>query len=185
MRIGSHRVHPHPGRLDSGSHCGFGHPKQKIIIRRGHEDYPTRRRQDERPAFHCRHRRICQTYPALPTFRHRSHTGIAEHQKEKEADLLLKAFQPGDHIVLLDEHGREHRSVEFAAWMEKRMAAGLKRMVFVVGGPYGFSPRIYAKANEKVSLSRMTFSHQMIRLIFTEQIYRAMTIINGEPYHHE
>ena len=101
-----------------------------------------------------------------------------EQQKEKEADLLLKAFQPGDHIVLLDEHGREHRSVEFAAWMEKRM-------VFVVGGPYGFSPRIYAKANEKVSLSRMTFSHQMIRLIFTEQIYRAMTIINGEPYHHE
>ena len=97
-----------------------------------------------------------------------------EQQKEKEADLLLKAFQPGD-----------HRSVEFAAWMEKRMAAGLKRMVFVVGGPYGFSPRIYAKANEKVSLSRMTFSHQMIRLIFTEQIYRAMTIINGEPYHHE
>ena len=108
-----------------------------------------------------------------------------EHQKEKEADLLLKAFQPGDHIVLLDEHGREHRSVELAAWMEKRMAAGLKRMVFVVGGPYGFSPRIYEKANEKVSLSRMTFSHQMIRLIFTEQIYRAMTIINGEPYHHE
>ena len=108
-----------------------------------------------------------------------------EQQKEKEADLLLKAFQPGDHIVLLDEHGREHRSVEFAAWMEKRMAAGLKRMVFVVGGPYGFSPRIYEKANEKVSLSRMTFSHQMIRLIFTEQIYRAMTIINGEPYHHE
>ena len=90
-----------------------------------------------------------------------------EQQKEKEADLLLKAFQPGDHIVLLDEHGREHRSV------------------FVVGGPYGFSPRIYAKANEKASLSRMTFSHQMIRLIFTEQIYRAMTIINGEPYHHE
>ena len=100
-----------------------------------------------------------------------------EQQKEKEADLLLKAFQPGDHIVLLDEHGREHRSVEFAAWMEKRMAAGLKRMVF--------SPHIYEKANEKVSLSRMTFSHQMIRLIFTEQIYRAMTIINGEPYHHE
>lgn len=108
-----------------------------------------------------------------------------EQQKEKEADLLLKAFQPGDYIVLLDEHGKEHRSLEFASWMEKRMAAGLKRTVFVVGGPYGFSPRIYQTAQEKISLSRMTFSHQMIRLIFTEQIYRAMTIINHEPYHHE
>ncbi|MCD8318697.1 MAG: 23S rRNA (pseudouridine(1915)-N(3))-methyltransferase RlmH [Paraprevotella sp.] len=108
-----------------------------------------------------------------------------EQQKEKEADLLLKAFLPGDRIVLLDEHGREHRSLEFAAWMEKKMAAGPKRLVFVVGGPYGFSPRIYEKAHEKISLSRMTFSHQMIRLIFTEQIYRAMTIIHHEPYHHE
>lgn len=108
-----------------------------------------------------------------------------EQQKEKEADLLLKAFQPGDHIVLLDEHGREFRSLEFAAWMEKKMAAGLKRLVFVVGGPYGFSPRVYTKGNEKISLSRMTFSHQMIRLIFAEQIYRGMTILNHEPYHHE
>ena len=108
-----------------------------------------------------------------------------EQQKEKEADLLLKAFLPGDHIVLLDEHGREFRSLEFAAWMEKKMVAGLKRLVFVVGGPYGFSPRVYAKGNEKISLSRMTFSHQMIRLIFAEQIYRGMTILNHEPYHHE
>ena len=108
-----------------------------------------------------------------------------EQQKEKEADLLLKAFQPGDHIVLLDEHGREYRSVEFAAWMEKKMAAGLKRLAFTVGGPYGFSPRVYAAAAEKISLSRMTFSHQMIRLIFAEQIYRAQTILHHEPYHHE
>ncbi len=108
-----------------------------------------------------------------------------EQQKEREADLLLKAFRPGDHIVLLDERGRERRSVEFAAWMEKRMAAGLKRLVFVAGGPYGFSPRIREKADEEVSLSRMTFPHQMVRLIFTEQVYRAMTVINGEPYHHE
>lgn len=108
-----------------------------------------------------------------------------EQQKEKEADLLLKAFQSGDHIVLLDEHGKEHRSIEFAAWMEKKMAAGLKRLVFVVGGPYGFSQRIYQTAQEKISLSKMTFSHQMIRLIFAEQIYRAMTILNHEPYHHE
>lgn len=108
-----------------------------------------------------------------------------DQQKEKEADLLLKAFLPGDCIVLLDEHGREFRSVEFASWMEKKMAAGMKRVVFVVGGPYGFSPRVYDRCHEKVSLSRMTFSHQMIRLIFTEQIYRAMTILNHEPYHHE
>lgn len=108
-----------------------------------------------------------------------------EQQKEREADLLLKAFQPSDRIVLLDEHGKEHRSVEFAAWMEKKMAAGPKRVVFVVGGPYGFSPRVYDTAHEQISLSKMTFSHQMIRLIFTEQIYRAMTIINHEPYHHE
>ena len=108
-----------------------------------------------------------------------------EQQKEKEADLLLKTFCQGDYIILLDEHGREYRSMEFAAWMEKRMAAGPKRLVFTIGGPYGFSPRIYQRANEKVSLSKMTFSHQMIRLIFAEQIYRAMTIITHEPYHHE
>lgn len=108
-----------------------------------------------------------------------------EQQKEKEADLLLKAFQPSDRIVLLDEHGKEYRSLEFASWIDKKAGGGCKRLVFVVGGPYGFSPRIYDRADEKISLSRMTFSHQMIRLIFTEQIYRAMTILNHEPYHHE
>lgn len=108
-----------------------------------------------------------------------------EQQKEKEAELILKSFQQGDCIVLLDEHGKEFRSMEFASWMEKKMASGLRRLVFVVGGPYGFSQRVYQAAHEKISLSRMTFSHQMIRLIFAEQIYRAMTIINNEPYHHE
>ena len=108
-----------------------------------------------------------------------------KEQKEGEGELILKSFQPGDYIVLLDEHGRERRSIEFAQWMQKRMAAGPKRLVFVVGGPYGFSPAVYAAAQEKVSLSQMTLSHQMIRLLFTEQIYRAMTILNGEPYHHE
>ncbi len=108
-----------------------------------------------------------------------------EQQKEKEADLLLKAFQPGDYIVLLDEQGKEFRSTEFAAWMERRASAGTKRLVFVVGGPYGFSPRVYAAAHEKISLSKMTFSHQMIRLLFVEQTYRAMTILHHEPYHHE
>ncbi|MBO7067304.1 MAG: 23S rRNA (pseudouridine(1915)-N(3))-methyltransferase RlmH [Bacteroidaceae bacterium] len=106
-------------------------------------------------------------------------------QKSREGELLLKSFQPGDYIVLLDEHGMERRSMEFAQWIQKRMAAGPKRLVFVVGGPYGFSPEVYAAAAEKVSLSQMTLSHQMIRLLFVEQIYRAMTILNGEPYHHE
>ena len=108
-----------------------------------------------------------------------------EQQKEKEADLLLKTFQPGDHIVLLDERGKEFSSMQFASYLEKKMANVSKRLVFVVGGPYGFSNRIYDLAQEKISLSKMTYSHQMIRLIFVEQLYRAMTILNGGPYHHE
>lgn len=108
-----------------------------------------------------------------------------QQQKEKEAELILKALQAGDHVVLLDEHGKEFRSIEFADWMKQKMNTVNKRLVFIVGGPYGFSQKIYDIAKEKISLSRMTFSHQMIRLIFTEQIYRAMTILNGGPYHHE
>lgn len=106
-------------------------------------------------------------------------------QKEREATLIERALLPGDHIVLLDEHGRERRSIEFAQWMEKRMGAGAKRLVFVVGGPYGFAQRIHHLAHEEISLSQMTLSHQMIRLLFVEQLYRAMTILAGEPYHHE
>ncbi|MGN0052835.1 MAG: 23S rRNA (pseudouridine(1915)-N(3))-methyltransferase RlmH [Bacteroides sp.] len=108
-----------------------------------------------------------------------------ETQKEKEGDLILKALQPGDVVVLLDEGGKEMRSVEFADYMKHKMNTVNKRLVFVVGGPYGFAPKVYAAAHEKMSLSRMTFSHQMIRLIFVEQIYRAMTILAGGPYHHE
>lgn len=108
-----------------------------------------------------------------------------KEQKDREGELILKLFQTGDYLVLLDEHGRERRSIEFAQWMQKKMAAGPKRLIFVVGGPYGFSEAVYAAAQEKVSLSQMTLSHQMIRLLFVEQIYRAMTILNGEPYHHE
>lgn len=106
-------------------------------------------------------------------------------QKEREGKLILGALQAGDYVVLLDERGKEHRSIEFAQWIQKRMLASTKRLVFVVGGPYGFSPEVYARCDEKISLSRMTFSHQMIRLIFTEQIYRAFTILKGENYHHE
>ena len=122
-----------------------------------------------------------QTIPELKNTRSLSE----EQQKQAEGELLIKQFQSSDYIVLLDEHGAELRSVEFAKWITKKMNAVSRRLVFVVGGPYGFSEDIYAKANEKLSLSKMTFSHQMIRMIFVEQLYRAMTIIKGEPYHHE
>lgn len=108
-----------------------------------------------------------------------------EQQKQQEGTLILKQLQAGDCVVLLDEHGKEFRSVEFAKYMEQKMQTVSKRLVFVIGGAYGFSPDVYAQANEKLSLSKMTFSHQMIRLIFVEQLYRAMTIMKGEPYHHE
>ena len=106
-------------------------------------------------------------------------------QKEKEGELILKTLQSGDYLVLLDEKGKEFTSMQFSAYIEKKMHTVPKRLVFVVGGPYGFSEAVYKAAGEKISLSKMTFSHQMIRLIFVEQIYRAMTILNNEPYHHE
>ncbi len=108
-----------------------------------------------------------------------------EQQKEKEGELICKALQPGDVVVLLDEHGKEMRSVEFATYLEKKQHTVNKRLVFIIGGPYGFSQKVYDMAHEKISMSKMTFSHQMIRLIFVEQIYRAMTILTGGPYHHE
>ena len=108
-----------------------------------------------------------------------------DEQKKREGELIQKNLQPGDYVVLLDEHGSERSSMDFASWMQKNMAAGPKRLVFIVGGPYGFSDAIHQKSNEEISLSRMTLSHQMIRMFFVEQIYRAMTILNGEPYHHE
>ena len=108
-----------------------------------------------------------------------------EQQKETEGKLILNALKPGDFIVLLDERGKEFSSMQFSDYLQRKMNSGLRRLVFVVGGPYGFSKDVYNKADEKLSLSKMTFSHEMIRLFFTEQIYRAMTIIRGEPYHHE
>ena len=108
-----------------------------------------------------------------------------DQQKQQEGEQILRQLQQGDHIVLLDEHGKEMRSIEFSKYMEKKMQTISKRLVFIIGGPYGFSPDIYAKTHDKLSLSQMTFSHQMIRLIFVEQLYRAMTIMRGEPYHHE
>lgn len=105
-------------------------------------------------------------------------------QKEREADLILKALTNTDEVILLDENGSQFSSVAFSSFVEKRMINSLKRMVFVVGGPYGFSEKVYRRANSKLSLSAMTFSHQMIRVIFIEQLYRAFTILRGEPYHH-
>ncbi len=106
-------------------------------------------------------------------------------QKEAEGKLILAQFTAADHVVLLDEHGKERTSMEFSQYIQKKMLGGARRVAFVVGGPYGFSPDVYARANDKISLSKMTFSHEMIRLIFTEQLYRAFTILNHEPYHHE
>lgn len=107
-----------------------------------------------------------------------------EQQKAREGELILKELQPTDTVVLMDEHGKELRSIELARWLQGKQAIS-RRLVFVIGGPYGFSPDVYARANEQLSLSKMTFSHQMVRLIMVEQLYRACTIIKGEPYHHE
>lgn len=106
-------------------------------------------------------------------------------RKKKEGDLILKALQPGDHLILLDEKGKEFSSRGFSGFLQKKMLSGIKRLVFVVGGAFGFSPEVYAKANGKISLSQMTFSHQMIRLFFLEQVYRACTIMKNEPYHND
>lgn len=106
------------------------------------------------------------------------------NQKEMEAEQILKRLQPSDTVVLLDEHGKEYRSIEFAKWIEKQQQTA-RSLVFIIGGPYGFADSVYERSDAKLSLSKMTFSHQMIRLLFVEQIYRACTIIKDEPYHHE
>ena len=107
-----------------------------------------------------------------------------DQQKQAEGELILRAVAQSADLVLLDEHGKEFRSIEFADYIQKKMSSG-RDVVFVVGGPYGFSEAVYQRANGKISLSKMTFSHQMVRLFFVEQIYRAMTILRGEPYQHE
>ena len=106
-------------------------------------------------------------------------------QKEKEGDLIFKELSPTDQLILLDEKGKDFRSIEFSNFLQKKMNSGIKQLVFVIGGPYGFSESIYQKSQGKVSLSKMTFSHQMIRLFMLEQLYRAFTILKNEPYHHE
>lgn len=106
-------------------------------------------------------------------------------QKIREGELILDRLTSSDFVVLLDEHGREYTSMGFSEYMQKLMASGRKRLVFVIGGSYGFSKPVYERADAKLSLSKMTFNHEMVRMFFVEQIYRAMTIMRGEPYHHE
>lgn len=108
-----------------------------------------------------------------------------EQQKEKEGELIIQQLNSSDELFLLDEQGTEVSSIDFARFLEKKMLSGIKRLIFIIGGPYGFSGNVYSRANGKLSLSKMTFSHQMVRLIFAEQLYRAMTILKGEPYHHQ
>jgi len=106
-------------------------------------------------------------------------------QRTKEGEMILQQFSSGDYIVLLDENGSEYTSVAMAEWMNGVFNQGFKRLVFVVGGPYGFSDDVYKKANTKISLSKLTFPHQLVRLLFVEQLYRCHTILKGEPYHHK
>ncbi|WP_209399900.1 23S rRNA (pseudouridine(1915)-N(3))-methyltransferase RlmH [Pseudozobellia sp. WGM2] len=105
-------------------------------------------------------------------------------QKEKEGELILKRLSPTDILVLLDENGKQFSSINFSSYLQKKMNAGVKQLVLVIGGPYGFSENVYQKAEGKISLSKMTFSHQMVRLFIIEQVYRAFTILRNEPYHH-
>lgn len=106
-------------------------------------------------------------------------------QKASEGKALLASLETSDYVVLLDEHGSERTSLDYSQWLQRRMASGSKRLVFVVGGPYGFSQEVCDRSNEKISLSKMTFPHELVRLIFVEQLYRAFTILRHEPYHHE
>lgn len=123
-------------------------------------------------------------FVALPDIRNSKSMSEAV-QRTKEGELILKQIENGDYVVLLDERGRELTSMGMAEWMGGVFAAGHKRLVFLIGGPYGFSDEVYNRANAKISLSKLTFPHQLVRLLFVEQLYRCHTILKGEPYHHE
>ncbi len=120
----------------------------------------------------------------LPDLKQSKHFKAAQFQL-KEGEMVLQKLNPGDYLVLLDERGKSFSSVQFARYIDKLLMASGKRIVFLVGGAYGFSPAVYQRANAQIRLSEMTFSHQMVRLFFLEQLYRAMTILRGEPYHNE
>jgi 23S rRNA (pseudouridine1915-N3)-methyltransferase len=120
----------------------------------------------------------------IPDLKNSSNLSV-ELQKEKEGLLILEQINKGDQLILLDERGMELSSVEFSRWIEKNMIGATRQLIFAIGGPYGFSDAVYQRADNKISLSRLTFPHQMVRMIFVEQLYRAMTIIKNEPYHHD
>ena len=122
------------------------------------------------------------TIVRFPVFRKRLPD---EQQKEKEGEFILKKINATDVLILLDENGKQYSSVDFSNYLQKKMNSGIKQLVFVIGGPYGFSDSVYQKAQGKISFSKMTFSHQMVRLFATEQLYRAFTILRNEPYHHK
>ena len=128
--------------------------------------------------------RVRETFEILYLLQNEGDSGCAEHEKH-EGELLLGQLEAADYVILLDEKGNEYTSKAFADFLAQKMLTSMKRLVFIIGGPYGFSEEVYKRANMKISLSKMTFSHQMVRMIFTEQLYRAMTILKGEPYHHE
>ncbi len=107
-----------------------------------------------------------------------------ELQKQKEGELILKNITNSDFVILLDEKGKEFASVDFAKYLQGKMNSGIKNIIFIIGGPYGFSDEVYKKANEKIALSKLTFTHEMVRLFFVEQLYRAFSILRNEPYHH-
>lgn len=120
----------------------------------------------------------------IPDLKNRKNLAI-DQQKDQEGILILKQLQTSDFVILLDENGKQFDSVQFSDLLQKKMNSGIKRLVFVIGGPFGFSSELYQKANQKISLSKMTFSHQMVRPFFVEQLYRAFSILNNEPYHHQ
>ena len=120
----------------------------------------------------------------LPELKNTKNMPVQE-QQVKEATKIIQSVSDDDYVVLLDERGKEYRTIEFSSFLEKAFLLPKKRIIFIIGGPWGFSEAVYAKADQKISLSKMTFSHQMVRLLFLEQLYRVFTIIKGEPYHHE
>ncbi len=120
----------------------------------------------------------------IPDIKHTKHLSKGQ-QKEKEAQLILTKLKPTDTLILLDENGKQLNSIEFSTYLQKHMNSGIKQLVFVIGGPYGFSEALYKQAKGKLSLSKMTFSHQMVRLFFVEQLYRGFSILKNEPYHHQ
>lgn len=156
---------------------------QLTIIAIGKTDYPAI--QELQELYTQRLQRYIRTeWEIIPDLKNTKSLQEAQ-QKSKEGEAILKKIQPGDFVILLDEKGKNLDSVEFSGFLQNKMNAGIKKLILIIGGPYGFSEEVYSRANGKLSLSKMTFSHQMIRIFLAEQLYRAFTILRGEPYHHE